>query len=520
MPRSGKTRRVLSNDDGWILNTDPPLTPETMWDKMIGPHEGSPIDGFLWSVGGHDTYSYETEIGEKFGEGYDNLDKRSQVHVENVRYLTENHGGPITVIAELCGRAGMDFFPSVRMNEHYDMDESSPSYSRLRREHPEYLIGRGKDIVGPSLEWGIRTGLDYAIPEVRRYMASIIVELLSRFDVDGIELDYMRHPAFFRIEEAYANRYFMTDFIAYIRQQIDLIGKQKGKKLDLIVRIPPTLGDCTRIGLDVATWIAEELIDIVVVGGFIPFEMPMHEFVETASQTDVKILGCLEALRPTVDELTMRAVASRYWQQGVAGLYLFNYYNMPQKWKRDVLSKLINTDDLARLDKRYEFDQRGKVRPNSQLGFSFQNAIPSTQLPTALETTIIGPSTQLILNIADDLEQAKAQDTLGECTIGLRLQNMGAKDQIEVCLNDKTLPVTNARQSTGGWTRDVYGGGAHGYPSQIKTDTEPGTVIEWTVDAPPLKHGTNCIAVHLATADPDRQSALVLADVRTWIRYK
>ena len=32
-------------------------------------------------------------------------------------------------------------------------------------------------------------------------MASIVVELVSRWDVDGIELDYMRHPAFFRIEE-------------------------------------------------------------------------------------------------------------------------------------------------------------------------------------------------------------------------------------------------------------------------------------------------------------------------------
>ena len=42
-------------------------------------------------------------------------------------------------------------------------------------------------------------------------MASIAVELVSRWDVDGIELDYMRHPAFFRIEEAYPNRYLMTD---------------------------------------------------------------------------------------------------------------------------------------------------------------------------------------------------------------------------------------------------------------------------------------------------------------------
>ena len=223
MPRSGKTRRVYSNDDGWIMGTPYPLTEDYIWENMIGPHQGTPIEGFMWSVGGHDTYNYETEIGERFGEGYNNLDEKQQASVDNLRYLEENHGGPVTLIAAQCRRAGIDFFPSVRMNEHYDMEIDSPSYSRLRRENPHYLIGRGEDIPGPTLEWGIRTGLNYAVPEVREYMASIIVELISRFDVDGIELDYMRHPGYFRIEEAYANRYLMTDLIRFVREQMDAV---------------------------------------------------------------------------------------------------------------------------------------------------------------------------------------------------------------------------------------------------------------------------------------------------------
>ena len=167
MPRSGRTRRILCNDDGWIMNTPHPLTPEYMWDNMVGTYVGTPIDGFLWSVGGHDTYSYETDIGERFGDGYDNLDETQQASVDNLRYLMENHGGPMEVIAGLCKRAGVEFFPSVRMNEHYDMPESAPQYSRFRRDNPEYLIGKGEDIPAPTLEWGIRTGLDYAVPEVQ-----------------------------------------------------------------------------------------------------------------------------------------------------------------------------------------------------------------------------------------------------------------------------------------------------------------------------------------------------------------
>ncbi len=521
MPRSGKTRRVMSNDDGWILGETPvPITPKIMWDRMIGPHEGSPIDGFLWSIGGHNVYTYETEIGEFPGEGCGELDERHQRQADNLRHLIENHGGPVTVIAELCRLAGMDFFPSVRMNEHYDIDESSPSYSRFRREHPQYLIGRGEDIPGPTLEWGIRTGVDYAVPQVREHMTNIIVELLSRFDVDGIELDYMRHPAFFRIEEAYANRHLMTDMIRDVRGQMDRISQDKGKPLDLIVRVPPTLRDCERTGLDVAAWITDDLVDILIAGGgFIGFEMPMRQFVEAASGTSTQVYGCLEGLRPNVDELTMRAMAARYWEHGVDGLYLFNYYSMPQEWKRDVLGRLVDVDTLARLEKRYEMDQRGNVRTTRQLGYSFQNAIPATQVPLALQTTSVGPSTVVRMDIADDLETAASDGALGRCTLGLLFESLCPGDRIDIHLNGTSLDWADAARGSDGWTRAGYAPGWNGFPSKLTTEPVPGDTVEWQVGAPPLKRGVNEISVRLTSLDPAHDNGPVLKDVRVWVRY-
>ena len=41
-------------------------------------------------------------------------------------------------------------------------------------------------------------GLNYAIPEVQEHMAATIVEIFEDFQVDGVELDFMRHPAFFQ----------------------------------------------------------------------------------------------------------------------------------------------------------------------------------------------------------------------------------------------------------------------------------------------------------------------------------
>ncbi len=523
MPRSGKTRRVLSNDDAWILGfSEHPLTPEEMWDKMIGPHEGSPIDGFLWSIGGHDVYDFETNIGERFGQSYDELDEpRQRDKAANLSYLIENHGGPVTVISELCRKAGMDFFPSVRMNEHYDMDVASPGYSRLRRERPELLIGRvGEDLAAGTLDWGIRTGLNYAFPEVRSYMSSIIIELLERFDVDGIELDFMRHPAFFRVEEAYSKRYLMTDLVRYVRQRMDELGAERGRPLDLIVRVPPTLADSARIGLDAETWIKEGLVDILVAGGgFIPFEMPIGGFVETAKGTGCLVYGCLEALRPAVDELTLRAIAARYWDAGVDVLYLFNFYSMSSDWKRDVLGRLTDRGTLAGLDKRYEMDKSGRFKPTSQLGFSFRNAIPLTQIPVGLETTLSGRGAVLRMDIADDVEGAKASGVSARCTLGLLFENLGADDEIEVNLNGTPLVWADGEKSSGGWSRVAYEDGWNIYPSRTKVDTEPGASVEFEVGAPPLKHGANEIEVRLVERDNGHDEELVLKDVRVWVSY-
>ena len=162
------------------------------------------------------------------------------------------------------------------MNSHYDMDPEHPGYGRFRRERSDLMIGRpGESIPEGTIEWGIKTGLDFTFPEVREHRLSIIEEVVGRFDVDGVELDFMRHPGFFRPDEAYGSRYLVTDLVARARRMLDEAGNARGRKLLLAVRVPPTLYDSARIGLDAGEWIAGGLVDIVAVGGgFIPFETP------------------------------------------------------------------------------------------------------------------------------------------------------------------------------------------------------------------------------------------------------
>ena len=66
---ASKERRIISNDDGWIMNLETPVTPETIAEQMVATYPGSPVGGVSWCVGNSETFAYETEVGERFGEG-------------------------------------------------------------------------------------------------------------------------------------------------------------------------------------------------------------------------------------------------------------------------------------------------------------------------------------------------------------------------------------------------------------------------------------------------------------------
>ena len=516
---SERRPRVLCNDDGWILGTyGPPITPEQLREHMVATYAQSPVDLFLWSVGGHEVFDFETDIGERVGDGYDELDEGGARRRDNIQHLVSQHGGPVTLISKLCHEAGMAFFPSVRMNEHYDIPEEAYNYGRFRRDHPEYLIGHPEtEVKTGTQEWGIRTGINYACPEVRAYMLAIISELIDRFDIDGIELDFMRHPAFFRIEEAYASRYLATDLVRQVRQRLDEKGAREGRELDLAIRVPTTLADSSRIGLDAHAWIVEGLADILIAGGgFRPFEIPIREFVEAAAGTDCRVYGCLEALAGVLNEEKLRAICTRYWDAGVDGLYLFNYFNLSAEWKRDVLGALADPAALANLDKRYEVDYSSRERPNSQLGWSFRNAIPLAQLPVLFTPTVTDRAAALTLDIADEIEKALTAGTLKGATLALNFQQLADGSRMEVSLNDTLLSWDDAHRASNTWTETAYPGDWSKRPPTLVENPVEGDHAEFVLDPGILVKGENILKLRLIG---EADEPLELKGVRLHLRY-
>ena len=385
------------------------------------------------------------------------------------------------------------------MNSHYDMDPDHPGYGRFRRERPELMIGRpGESIPEGTIEWGIKTGLDFTFPEVRAHRLSIVEEVVERFDVDGVELDFMRHPAFFRPDEAHGSRYLMTDLVARARRMLDEAGGRRGRKLQLAVRVPPTLYDSARIGLDAGEWIAGRLVDIVAVGGgFIPFETPIDEFTAAASGTGCLVYGCIEGT-VTADERSMRALAALWREDGAAGVYLYNFYTMSPAWNRRTAQELTAPAALAGLDRRYELFRPRSYEGGGGHSTAFMYASPVSQLPARLAPSQGGGEwcgPKLTLRLASN--EGKGA---GDARLRLRLDRLPEQgERLDVELNGRLLSAGSAEMSEG-WRRKVIPATFWvAYPAKVVEREEEGVSVEYGIDQGMLRPGENTIRARLSS---------------------
>ena len=540
MKEHRKRRRLLINDGTSIMSgIRLPATMEYLRKRMAAVYGGTPVDALQWIVGDREVYHYETRVGELFGEGYEDFNdfkntypyspSPDSVHraAAKLRHLIDKFGGPLTLMVQLCHEAGMDIFASMRMNSHYNIDVTSPAYGRFRREHPELLIGRpGEVFPEDSVMYGIKGGVDYSHAQVRDHYAAVITELFERFDVDGVDLDFMRHPAVFRPEEAYANRHLMTDMLRQVRERMKEVSAAKGRSVELSVRAE-SFADSARIGLDVAEWMAQDLVDVVIAGsGWIPFEMPIREFVEAAQGTDIQVFGSIEGLRPAMDDDVVRAAASRFWNAGASGVHLYNF-GPPQVFARHcILDQIVDAEAMRRQDKRYQMDRRDRhhLPSASYHTYAFHYATPHVQLPVTLSQTVSGRVAVLRLVIDEDLRPTgDGQESDGQRThtyLRLALENYDVDDEAEVRLNGELLPMDSARQARVGWDRLEW----RGFPA-TKRSTENhsrpimGSGIEFDVGSPPLKQGENEVEVRLVKHTAEQTDHVVIRYAEVAVKY-
>jgi hypothetical protein len=341
-------------------------------------------------------------------------------------------GDPVKETLDACRKYGKDFFISYRMNDHhYVTDVTWPTHNFIWREHPEYWLGdsntspyaRGRDDVRL---------FNYMIPEVRDYYYSILEELCTQYDVDGVELDFQRFPRFFHNEQIEEGSQVMTHFVRRIREMLDATGRRRNKSLKLCVRVPHTLDRCLAAGLDVPGWDAQGLVNMINVSSFYihTLELGIEEF--RAQTKHAKIFGEMNYV--TFQNSKVSTFARRYttipayhasalnlFHRGADGLSLFNYDYVPSNQRLAMAPGLKRITDVEFL----------KTRPKHYVVSSGFGSLPKTN------------EASIDLIVADDM----AKVTFDHSVLRVETRENCVGLQIAVSLNGQRLEPCEHREN-------------------------------------------------------------------------
>jgi len=262
-----------------------------------------------------------------------------------------------------CRKHGIGCWTSVRMNDIHDCDqEDSPLLSTFYKQQR----AEGKTRVPYRFTGWPDRALDWARPEVRDHYLKFIREQLAIFDLDGIELDWMRFGYHFQIGRELEGGKILTDWIAGVKRDCEQAAKRLKHPVKLGVRVPSTPETARNLGLDGAAWARAGLVDVLVPTPFWAtneFNMPLATWRQLLHGTKCVLAGGLEiryepypggpAIMMTPELAAGAAMA--VLAGGADCVYLFNYFadmHLGGQWtKQQYDTTLKAMQSLAALDK-------------------------------------------------------------------------------------------------------------------------------------------------------------------------
>ncbi|MBX7207821.1 MAG: family 10 glycosylhydrolase [Verrucomicrobiaceae bacterium] len=354
-PRNGE-KLIIINDDGFSsFYSGRYKTAEDLRKQMLGLR-GTQVAVFEWCIAAGSRVNFPSKTSELIGTGVTEFPRRGdRLAAETLHKLAGEGMDTLQVVAAACHEAGVLCYASLRMNGDYPaswMGEALPRMlnSTFWWQHPEFRV-RGKK--GED-----QTKLSYAFPEVRAFKLGILREAAGR-DIDGIDLDFLRHPPCFGYEEplitAFKARHgqdprnlatddprwlqlragIMTGFLRDVRKILDDAGQAKGRHLGLGARVD--WKEYKTWGCDIDTWLKEGLLDYLVIaqhtlGGY---EFDIAPFVQKAEGTGCAILFGEEAIlsgHDTTSEEDKLIAAGKMKPPPRAALSLEQYQSRAARW--------------------------------------------------------------------------------------------------------------------------------------------------------------------------------------------
>ena len=304
------------------------------------------VTHFSMCVNGQRT-SYDSKTWEPIWKGMDEIARHDTATSSdgthdrwavNAKKLFDAGIDPYEVWIAECHKCGVEAWVSMRMNDvHFSTVTNffrNTTFCKSRRDL--WVDQDPKDCFGHAL--------DYTKREVRDYNFAQVREMLWRWDADGIEVDWMRGPPFFRDGEARRNAHLLTDFMREVRAEAGRVTAKRGRKMKVIARVGFDVEKSLDVGLDVRQWLKEGLVDAIVPSNvFFPDPtIPANEWLALVRENapSVQVFPCVNCHHHKTVE-SIRKAAAPHDGTAVSGIYLFN---APYVGKRDTDGRTFSED--------------------------------------------------------------------------------------------------------------------------------------------------------------------------------
>jgi len=498
-----RKRRVIFDNDGCdVLYECREVTKEELLKQRMYQLLNTRVDTvFCASMSsGFGQFTHDTKIGSVF------TNKEGNYKFNKTEDFIRNGTDHFRIISDFCKENSIEIFWQMRMNDTHDGSIGTWyadlifKGNKLKNEHPEWMLG-SKDNIPKHGAW---SAVNYAIPEIRDLVLAFIEEVCDNYYIDGINLDFFRHPVFFKstAEGRSATQDeidIMTELMRKIKQLVERKGIEKNHPILIAIRVPDSLEYALAIGLDIEKWLREKLLDLLVTTSYIKLNNEEYS-VKLGHMYEVKVYPSLDesrvkdtegrTLRESIE--CYRARSMNALRAGTDGIYLFNYKAMDFKeFKEDnknVFDNIGDIEELNKLDKTYVVSARG-------VGEIAGGGLPHREY---IKIPVLNPDEPLLLEngkdqrinflIGDDVNWGMDSGVYPKISLGVRLEGIKAETDIFIEFNCMTL----------------------------KDGKENGIWLEYEVCTNTVKQGMNELALCVSSANT---STVKLLDLKVDIKY-
>ena len=331
--------------------------------------EGTHVTDYVINVFSEGTFNYPTNYSsdyidmynatERFGTAVDYTENGSIAganHIYNV--LSTDYVG---LWHEYFPQIGINPWISFRMNDVHELTASIVSGEPSGLVSDFYYNNPQLRRVTHHDEPGYYDyALNYKYDETREFMLGAINDALNRYDTYGVELDFQRDLWLFGIGDEYKGLEIMNGFMREVDDLVKVYEEKYGHEIKISVRVASDIQTCYDFGLDVLTWAAEDIIDLVIpTGRFTTTDMdvptkiwasamkPFGVEVAPGIEANVRVSESKAAQVKGHSFTTEAAFAANAFSQGADKVYLFNHFRGSTTF--DESSKVTLTSDFYSL---------------------------------------------------------------------------------------------------------------------------------------------------------------------------